>query len=143
MSSPDRKRQRIDDHSLRTAHPVAAEVRSRRAAFLASLDRGISPPAGRESPLPGTTVIEKAPQAKSKIEMPPKPSISPLVGQLGTQSAATSKCDVVQSPFKLTHIRDLPANANIDTVSVRDILGDVMLKEGWLFDYLYDVGWVM
>ncbi|ERF69581.1 hypothetical protein EPUS_01911 [Endocarpon pusillum Z07020] len=143
MSSPDRKRQRIDDHSLRTSHPVAVEIRSRRAAFLASLDRGVSPPAGRELPPPATTVIEKAPQTERKTETPPKPPISPLIGKLRTQSATTSKCSIIQSPFKLTHIRDLPANANIDTISVRDILGDVMLKEVWLFDFLYDVDWVM
>lgn len=143
MSSPDRKRQRIDDHSLRTSHPVAVEVRSRRAAFLASLDRGVSPPAGRESPPPATTVIEKALQTKPKTEITQKPPISPLIGKLGTQSAATSKCGIVQSPFKLTHIRALPANANIGTISVRDILGDVMLKEVWLFDFLFDVDWVM
>ncbi|KAF7505866.1 hypothetical protein GJ744_012488 [Endocarpon pusillum] len=143
MSSPARKRQRIDDHSLRTSHPVAVEVRSRRAAFLASLDRGVSPPAGRESPPPATTAIEQALQTEAKTETPQNPPISPVIGQLGTQSAATSNCAIFQSPFKLTHIRDLPANANIDTISVRDILGDVMLKEVWLFDFLYDVDWVM
>lgn len=143
MSSPDRKRQRIDDHSLRTSHPVASEVRSRRAAFLASLDRGVSPPAGRESPPPAATAIENALLNKPKTDTPQKPPISPLIGRLGIQSAATSKCGIVRSPFKLTHIRDLPTNANIDTISVRDILGDVMLKEVWLFDYLYDVDWVM
>ncbi len=143
MSSPDRKRQRTDDHSLRTSHPAVAEVRSRRAAFLASLKRGISPPAGHGLSPPVTTVIEKAPQGKPETATLQETRISPLVGQIGTQSAATSKCSIVESPFKLTRIRDLPPNANVDTIGVRDILGDVMLKEVWLFDYLYDVDWVM
>jgi hypothetical protein len=47
------------------------------------------------------------------------------------------------SPFRLTTIRDLPASQNRDTVNIKDILGDVMLKEVWLFNYMHDIPWVM
>lgn len=66
-----------------------------------------------------------------------------MTAQGPTEAVQASLCRIVQSPFKLTRIRDLPANANIDTICAKDILGDVMLKEIWLFDYLYDVDWVM
>jgi tyrosyl-DNA phosphodiesterase-1 len=47
------------------------------------------------------------------------------------------------SPFRLTRIRDLPNSENEDTVGIEDILGDVMLREVWLFNYMHDISWVM
>jgi tyrosyl-DNA phosphodiesterase 1 len=148
MSRPDRKRRRADDSdneddgdyksSLTTPPPVAAEVRSRRSAFLASLSRGVSPPAGRQSASSRTREREMLSQDRSMMETPNFPAATSL-----TQQYPAAKCRVIQSPFKLTRIRDLPENANIDTISVNDILGDVMLKEVWLFDFLFDVDWVM
>ena len=148
MSSPSRKRQRTDDYSLKTSDSVAAEVRSRRSAFLASLNRNVSPPPGRDLPSTATTArIEvetgwkvkpdtNASKSQSKFPFPEQP-------QPKSTGSLHPPCRIVKSPFKLTRIRDLPANANIDTVGVKDILGDVMLKEVWLFDFLYDVDWVM
>lgn len=47
------------------------------------------------------------------------------------------------SPFQLTTIRDLPASENVDTIGIKDILGDVMIKEAWIFNYIIDLDWVM
>ncbi|RPB09609.1 phospholipase D/nuclease [Morchella conica CCBAS932] len=47
------------------------------------------------------------------------------------------------SPFQLTWIRDLPDSDNVDAISIHDILGDVMIKEAWIFNFLIDVDWVM
>lgn len=47
------------------------------------------------------------------------------------------------SPFQLTWIRDLPDSDNIDAIRIHDILGDVMIKEAWIFNFLIDVDWVM
>lgn len=140
MSPAPRKRRRTDDYSLMTSSSSAEEIRSRRSAFLASLNRGVSPPA---SSLPGTTRMETAVQVPSQIATSKSRSLSPMKDQPQGRVADASKCSIIQSPFKLTCIRDLPADANVDTVSIRDILGDVMLKEVWLFDFLYDVDWVM
>ncbi len=82
-------------------------------------------------------------QVKSETELSRMPSMPSLAEQPRRNTADSPECRVVQSPFKLIRVRDLPANANVDTTSVRDILGDVMLKEVWLFDFLYDVDWVM
>lgn len=48
-----------------------------------------------------------------------------------------------RSPFKLTRIRDLPAESNIDTIGINDLLDDPLIKEAWLFDYLFDIDWLM
>lgn len=50
---------------------------------------------------------------------------------------------IIRSPIQLTHIRDLPADKNIDTVRLHDILGDPMIRECWQFNYCFDVDFVM
>jgi tyrosyl-DNA phosphodiesterase 1 len=50
---------------------------------------------------------------------------------------------IIRSPIQLTHIRDLPADKNIDTVQLYDILGDPMIRECWQFNYCFDVDFVM
>lgn len=50
---------------------------------------------------------------------------------------------LLPSPFQLTRIRDLPAASNVDTVSLRDILGDPMIRECWHFNFLFDVDFLM
>ena len=47
------------------------------------------------------------------------------------------------SPVQLTTVSDLPASSNVDTVSLKDLLGDPLIKEAWLFNYLIDVDYVM
>lgn len=49
----------------------------------------------------------------------------------------------VSSPIQLTEIRDLPATDNVDTTSLREILGDPLLKEVWNFNYLHDIDFIM
>ncbi len=50
---------------------------------------------------------------------------------------------LIPSPVQLNSIRDLPTTLNIDTVSLRDILGDPLIKECWIFNFLFDVDFVM
>lgn len=50
---------------------------------------------------------------------------------------------IIRSPIQLTHIRDLPANKNIDTVQLHDILGDPMIRECWQFNYCFDIDFVI
>ena len=47
------------------------------------------------------------------------------------------------SPFRLTTISDLPPKSNRDTISLHDILGDPLIRECWIFDYLFDVDYLM
>ncbi|KAB8290029.1 hypothetical protein EYC80_010355 [Monilinia laxa] len=53
------------------------------------------------------------------------------------------KQKVVKSPFQLTSIRDLPASSNLDTVSLKDILGDPLISECWEFNYLHNLDFLM
>lgn len=48
-----------------------------------------------------------------------------------------------RSPFTLTRIRDLPDELNKDTIGIEDILGDVMLREVWIFNFCINVAWTM
>lgn len=52
---------------------------------------------------------------------------------------------LIPSPIQLTHIRDFPSQKgyNADTVRLRDILGDPMIRECWQFNYLFDVDFLM
>jgi len=58
-------------------------------------------------------------------------------------TSSRAKPTVLPSPFKLTHIRDLPAHLNIDTVKLSDILGDPLIKECWQFNFLIDLDFLM
>ena len=47
------------------------------------------------------------------------------------------------SPVQLNFIEELPASSNVDCISLGSILGDPMIKECWLFNYLFDMDFVM
>ena len=92
---------------------------------LKSLDRAISPPAGKlvnstsSAPLASSTITEYKSEDKKR------------------------GCKVLPSPIQLTRIRDLPADHNVDTVGLKDILGDPMIKECWQFNYLFDLNFLV
>lgn len=70
----------------------------------------------------------------------------PRNGQKAISSASESSGlggSVLPSQFQLTSIRDLPASANLDTVSISDILGDPLISECWEFNYLHDIDFLM
>ena len=50
---------------------------------------------------------------------------------------------LIPSPFQLNRVEDLPARSNVDTVKLSDILGDPMIKECWLFNYLFEMDFLM
>lgn len=50
---------------------------------------------------------------------------------------------LVPSPIQLISIKDLPDALNVDTISLKDILGDPLIKECWVFNFLIDVDFVM
>ena len=47
------------------------------------------------------------------------------------------------SPVQLNFVEQLPGSSNVDTVSLGSILGNVMIQECWLFNYLFDLDFVM
>jgi tyrosyl-DNA phosphodiesterase-1 len=48
-----------------------------------------------------------------------------------------------RSPFRFTAISDLDPVCNIDTITLDGLLGGEDLTEAWLFDYMFDMDFVM
>ncbi len=95
-----------------------AEDESDRSATPTSLSHSISPPRKKIRPQAGPAAL------------PAKPEVP-----AGTQT--------FRSPFRLTEIRDLPSESNIDTVTLKSILGDPLIAECWEFNYLHDVDFLV
>ncbi|PHH83724.1 hypothetical protein CDD83_2934 [Cordyceps sp. RAO-2017] len=51
--------------------------------------------------------------------------------------------NVFRSPWHLTWIRDVPEELNRDAVSLRDLVGDPLIRECWQFNFLHDVRFLM
>ena len=49
----------------------------------------------------------------------------------------------ISSPIQLSYVEGLPISNNVDTVSLKDIVGDPLIKECWAFNYLIDVDYLM
>ncbi|KAF3934895.1 hypothetical protein ABW19_dt0205117 [Dactylella cylindrospora] len=116
----------------------------RKLSEKSSLNRDISPPPLRRqvaesvsasrsnsddtsSAVPSNT---SPPDAETKIQSP----------QPNTQNSDTL---IISSPFKLTEIRDLTRNKNIDTITITDILKDPLIREIWSFNFMHDLEWMV
>ncbi|KAF8537947.1 tyrosyl-DNA phosphodiesterase-domain-containing protein [Trichophaea hybrida] len=131
---------------------------------LASYNRKVSPPPIGNYPAtdPATFDDENDPLRdffRSAVASAPKEAVNLTVdrpdakdvnrtglrrGQPESSTAtADSGTQTWPSPFRLTTIRDLPWSENKDTVGIAEILGDVMLHEVWLFNYMHNIHWVM
>ena len=62
-------------------------------------------------------------------------------GNPPSTSAPATK--IIPSPIQLTRIRDLPPQCNVDTVSLKDILGDPLIRECWQFNFCFDLDFIM
>jgi hypothetical protein len=66
---------------------------------------------------------------------------------ISAKSLRSSKQDgipsMLPSPFKLTNIKDLPDASNVDTITLKDLLGDPLISECWEFNYLHDLDFLM
>ena len=59
------------------------------------------------------------------------------------QGQSDVKPTLLSSPIHLNSIRDLPASLNEDAVSLHDLLGDPLIRECWVFDFLFDIDFMM
>jgi tyrosyl-DNA phosphodiesterase 1 len=139
------KRVKVDNESpsLRDTssdnHPRLADLRT--------FDRDISPPAhtGR-----GKARLSKSHGDATLASQSPKELVfhrnnkdQSVTNGSDYKKSGLSEVRRKSSPFQLTRIRDLPAEANEDTIALSDILGDPMIREAWLFDYLFDIDFVV
>ena len=49
----------------------------------------------------------------------------------------------IASPIQLNTVDELPASSNTDTISLGSILGDPLIRECWLFNYLFNTDFIM
>jgi hypothetical protein len=82
------------------------------------------------------------PTNSSNLLHPLDSSISPPPLRRRQQSQPQGP-KVMKSPFQLTRIKDLPPALNVDTVTLKDILGDPLIAECWEFNYLHDLDFLM
>ncbi|KAJ5176004.1 uncharacterized protein N7482_001881 [Penicillium canariense] len=102
---------------------------------LASLHRPITPPLRARS--------QQRAVSNSACSEPGNDQVGcELNGPTGPKAMQPSR-RLLSSPVQLTHIRDFPEQSNVDTVKLRDILGDPMIRECWQFNYLFDVDFLM
>ena len=130
MAERPTKRPRIKDESV---DPSA--LRSKRAAFLSSLTRPVSPPEVRRS--------VSSSNASTGQNASAKPISTPGQTTEKTSIAISNTPRTIPSPFKLTRVTGLPAKDNIDTISLHDILGDPLIKQAWIFNFCFDVDYTM
>ena len=131
------KRQRLDDKPA-IVDDVASDRTPRSSSNLNYIDltrRSISPPATRAAK------ISTPDQLTSYFSDPIPHPKSPPPGPKSTNPYSDQKC--IPSPVQLSTVNELPAAYNVDTVSLGDILGNPLIKECWLFNYLFDVDFVM
>jgi tyrosyl-DNA phosphodiesterase-1 len=110
---PSRKRAKLGE---------SIDTQTNAVSSLASLERPITPPQrkSRESVI-ASNVSHDLPSSSNSLQQPM----------------------LVPSPFQLTRIQDLPAALNVDTVTLKDILGDPLISECWEFNYLHDINMLM
>ena len=153
MAERPAKKARItaeDDETLRKPSENPEIIRNLRAGFLSSLQRDVSPPPRKIADDTDSGIKREADPSKESTRPAFADKESPSSSGLMMAAPAESSISrigivprVVKSPFQLTRIRDLPADHNQDTVSIGDLICDPMIKEIWLFDYLFDPDWIM
>jgi tyrosyl-DNA phosphodiesterase-1 len=143
-NDPPVKRRKLDTN---LSEDVLA-VREKQPSLRRGLDKPISPPLSkRKSPalqghmLSPTWGFDDVPN--KSYTMAPLSSEAQEHDIGGRDSPRTKSTLYVPSPFQLTHIQDLVPRQNVDSVQLKDILGDPMIKECWNFNFLFDLDFVM
>ncbi len=128
----------------------AEESRKRRNydAFQSSRDRSISPPPKRHA----SYTISGTPGVKERGILSVVNAAAPSIlssdisnkhFKITKEAKKLQSRTYIQSPIQLNFIEQLPTSSNVDCISLGNILGDPMIKECWLFNYLFDIDFVM
>lgn len=129
-----------------------------------SLSRPVSPPlTSRQTSVPTALLLQATAATRSFNDVPKQTETPPLsqkppLSQLADKSVLPSSTDIqkiagqkdggatiecIASPVQLTKIRDLAPHQNVDTVQLKDILGNPLIKECWNFNFLFNIDFVM
>ncbi|MCJ1434157.1 hypothetical protein MMC27_003524 [Xylographa pallens] len=93
-----------------------------------SLTRPISPP-----------IIRRSKQASIDLTEEDIPSTGGSVAPDLLEEYTHSGIKLIPSPIHLTKVEGLSSALNIDTFSLQDLVGDPLIRECWVFNYLFDV----
>ncbi|MCJ1400895.1 hypothetical protein MMC11_004106 [Xylographa trunciseda] len=141
---PKAKRRRIssanDDQNGSTLHSmlhtdddaVTIHTPSANISASSSLTRPISPPVIRRSHKISIDLTEEDALATSG-------SVAPDLSKENTQAYI----QLIPSPIHLTKVEGLSPALNADTVSLQDLVGNPLIRECWVFNYLFDVDFLM
>ena len=127
----------------------AEESRKRRNydAFQSSRNRSISPPPKRHAPSVCLASQMEEIRPSSPVNAAALSKASSDNGNdfsKSTHETTRSRNEsLFRSPVQLNFIEELPSSSNVDCISLGSILGDPMIKECWLFNYLFDLDFVM
>lgn len=142
-AAPPAKRRRIGATTANVPTTTDTEISK-------SLDRPISPPLSRrKSPNPASLItpawdFEGVPKHHPAQPLLTVESNANNHGQHGLERSEKENDErCIRSPIQLTRIKDLGPHQNIDTVELKDILGDPLIKECWNFNFLFDLDFVM
>lgn len=144
-----RKRQRVEisdeDFDVQNI-PTDSEVEpSRGGSNESDSRRPISPPALKRAY--NTQSASKAKSLPNGFEVTPSKVLevdSPiLISSSAKPSVHSNTINMIPSPVQLISIKDLPATTNTDTISLQEILGNPLIRECWIFNFLFDVDFVM
>ena len=116
--------------------PRSNDQRERAQVDHAARDQSISPPPKRNA------IRAEDAIGKEVIDLTDSNGQSKAVDSTSSQAKQTPS-HVIPSPVQLNFVRDLPATNNVDTIKLSDILGNPMIEECWLFNYLFEMDFVM
>ena len=129
----DQNESRAAIHSMLHANNGATMLNpSANVSTSSSLTRPITPP-----------IIRRSNQAPIDLTEEDIPSTSGSVAPDLLEEYTHSGIKLNPSPIHLTEVEGLSSALNIDTISLQDIVGDPLVRECWVFNYLFDVEFLM
>ena len=132
---PPAKRRKVSDTALRAGETSPITERNDdqdEGCHSTLLSRPVSPPRHRRDATAKTSCSNINGEVTPKEARP---------GQEETTSMST--VSHISSPIQLSRVEGLPARNNVDTVSLRDILGHPLISKCWAFNYLIDVDFLL
>ena len=123
--------QSVSLSTLHTKESATTLALSASTSTSSSLTHPISPPAIKRSKKVSIDLTkDDNPQTSG--------SVAPDVSKQHTSSGTE-----LPSPIHLTKVEGLSSALNLDTFSLQDLVGDPLIRECWVFNYLFDVEFLM
>lgn len=152
MDLRDRKRRRIEvpdndyDSDVQIVSSRDHLNSSSRESIRMNTRRSISPPVQKKAH--SAQQILDSPETNSSDVVDEKllntsEDASTLNSSSFNPSVHSNSITLIPSPVQLISIKDLPDSTNIDTISLHDILGNPLIRECWIFNFLFDIHFVM